>query len=112
AVTNFQDWSLTGRFEQQFGISYEQHNWVYDSPIIGTVDGINRFFSLSEVPSSPRSLKLFLDGLLLRYLEDYRISNGEDFRSGIYLLPTSPSPILMDIGVGEPRPFLAPVFSS
>jgi len=111
-LTNFRDWSLTGRFEQQFDICFNQHAWVYDSPVIGVVDGINRFYSLSQDPASSRSVKLFLDGLLLRNLIDYRISTGTDYRSGIYQLPVSPSPILLTIAVGDPKPFLAPVFSS
>lgn len=110
-ITNWTTWTLSGRFEQQYGEDYGVHNWVYE-PVIGTIDGLNRYFDVSQNPASTRALKLFIDGLLLRLNIDYRISIGADFRSGAFLLPVSPDSMLIDIVVGDPRPFLAPVFSS
>lgn len=111
-VRNWTSWSLTGRFEQQLGADDGIHGWVYESPLPGAVDGINRFFTVSQQPANAQSMKLFVDGLLQRYLLDYRISNGDSFRSDVYALSISPSPILIDAQVGEPRPFVAPVFAT
>jgi len=111
-VTNFQDWTLTGRMDQQWDHSYGAHEWHYDSPLFGVVDGNNRYFDLAFDPNSARAVKILIDGLLLRLNLDYRISVGSDFRSGVYQLPNSMSPILIDAGVGDPRPFLGPSFSS
>jgi hypothetical protein len=69
-VRNFTDWSLTGRFEQQFDISDNVHGWAYDSNL-GVVDGVNTLFNLSQTPAALTSIKVFLDGLLLRNLIDY-----------------------------------------
>ena len=109
---NFTEWSLTGRFEQQFDIADGIHGWVYDSPVVGAVDSINKFYNLTQIPASINSIKLFIDGLLLRLHLDYKISQADDFRSDVYILPFSLSPILIDAFVGEPRPFIAPVFST
>lgn len=111
AVTKFQDWSLSGRFEKQYDISYNKHKWVYEIPT-GNIDSVNRFFDLSQVPATHSALKLFLDGLLLRYLVDYHISIEDDFRSGVYPIASSLNPMILDIPVGTPRRINAPVFSS
>jgi len=108
-VRNFTSFTLTGRFEQQFDEDNYIHDWVYE-PIIGIIDGVNRFFALSETPASPYSIKLFSDGLLLGYLKDFRISTGDSFRANIYALNISPDPELLTIDVGDLRSFIGPVF--
>lgn len=112
AVSNWAGWSLTGRFEQQYDISHDIHRWKYDSPLDGVVDGDNRYFRPSAIPSSSNATKLFIDGLLLRLAEDYRVSLGSSFRSGSYRTYNSPDPMLLDVNVGDPRTFIAPVFTS
>ena len=111
AITNWTEFSLAGRFEQQWDIS-KIHNWVYDSPVLGTVDGINRYFNLTQDPASIRAVKIFIDGLLIKFGVDYRFSIGSEFRSGFYDLTNVTSPILADITIGVDRPFIAPVFFS
>jgi len=110
-VTNWNTFTLSGRFEQQYDIAYLIHQWFYESPVSGVVDGSNRFYELTEAPNSRKAVKLFLDGLLLRFNVDYRISSDGDFRSGFFSLAGA-DPIYIDINVGDPRPFLAPVFGT
>ena len=112
-LTNWTNLSLIGRFEQQYGIAYRVHGWHFESPIDGTVDGVNRFFRLAVLPAAAPSTKLWIDGLLQRYGIDYRVSNNNQYRSGEFSLQNYlGGPINIAIQVGNPRPFLAPIFCS
>ena len=111
-ITNWKTFSLTGRFEQQLDISHNVHAWRWDSPVIGTVDGINRFFNLTGLPSSPQALKVFVDGLLQRLNIDYRLGAGTDIRSGALPLTNPVDPLYLPISIGASRSILAPVFST
>jgi len=112
AITNWTLWSLTGRFEQQYDISYDIHDWQWDDPVTGIIDGVNRFFSLTQTPANLKSVKLFLDGLLLSLNVHYRITSGSSFRASTYFLLNSDDPQYAVFQVGIARPFLAPVLSS
>jgi len=112
-VTNWTGFSLTGRMEQQFGESCGVHRWVYESPLIGEVNGINRFYRLTSKPKTTRSVKLWIDGLLQRLGEDYRLSLGSTNRSGSYeIQPLSGVTQYVTIETGEPRAFVGPCFTS
>ena len=113
ALTDWINLSLVGRFEQQYGISYRVHGWHFESPILGPVDGVNRFYQLLATPASAASVKLWIDGLLQRYGIDYLVSHNASFRSGEFSLENYlGGPINIQIQVGDPRPFLAPLFCS
>lgn len=117
----WKDYTLSGRFEQQYGVA-RYHNWVYDSPLIpgaagtsstGLQDGINRFFSLSQNPLTASAVKVFMDGLLKYLYVDYRVSiSGDIISGGADHIITLDSPILIETVLGEARPFKGPVFSS
>ena len=106
-TSSFGHISTSGRFEQQFGITPSVHSWKYEV-LVGT----DRFFDLSETPACNAAVKLFVDGLLRGLYKDYRFSNGSDFSSSVYRLTgvAVTSPILIDIYLADPRPFIAPVF--
>jgi len=112
AITPWQTYSLSGRFEQQFDIS-NTHEWYYDSPVLGETDGVNRFFSLSKFPASISAVKIFVDGLLKFPYIDYRITVTGDTISNAYRIQSLPEgPLLISAPLGVSRSFLAPVFSS
>lgn len=106
---SFGQLSTSGRFEQQFGITPSVHRWKYE-----VLTGTDRFFNLSESPASNAAVKIFVDGLLRGLYKDYRFSSGSDFASSVYRLAgvAIESPILIDIPLADPRPFVAPVFST
>jgi hypothetical protein len=112
AVTNWQNLSLSGRFQQQYGISPEIHKWIYQSPLNGIVDGFNVFFSLNVMPYSIPAVKIFVDGLLQALYSDYRISTTGSIISSVHRLASPTETILMRVELPEPRPFKAPVFTS
>lgn len=112
AVTNWQELSLSGRFEQQYGISPEIHKWIYQSPLNGVVDGFNVFFSLNVMPYSIPAVKIFVDGLLQALYVDYRISTTGSIISSVRRVISPTETILMRVNLPEPRPFKAPVFTS
>jgi hypothetical protein len=109
SVEPFQQFSLSGRFEQQYDIS-DTHRWIYDTPLYGDVDGVNRFFSMSGTPSVTSAIKVFVDGLLKGLYRDYRINIDSDYVAGAYPLRYISDPILIPIDISEPRPFKAPIF--
>lgn len=112
AVTPWSSFSLSGRFGQQFDIT-NTHEWYYDSPLIGVVDGMNRYFRLSKFPVSPQAVKVFVDGLLKRLYIDYRVSLSGSIISNAYRVLAMPyGPLLVQIDLGVPRPFYGPVFST
>jgi hypothetical protein len=49
-------------------------NFVDDESPAGTIDGANPTFSLANIPSPPRSLKLFKNGTLLQQNIDYALT--------------------------------------
>jgi len=104
--------SLSGRFGQQFGIT-NIHEWIYDTPLRGVVDGVNRYFRLTKFPKSTSAVKVFVDGLLKRLYQDYRVSLSGNIISSAYRILSMPlGPLLVYVELGEPRPFLGPIFSS
>ena len=109
---NFTSFTASGRFEQQLSISPCIHEWYYESPLTGVVDGVNTFFNLLHTPASSQAVKLFVDGLLQRYGIDYRLSSGTDFRSGVFQLKYTDDPLYVTIETGVARPFLAPFFGT
>jgi len=113
AIVPFQEFSLSGRFEQQYGITPNIHEWYYDTPLRGVVDGVNRYFRLTKFPVATSAVKVFVDGLLKRLYIDYRVSLAGNIISNSYRLLSMPlGPLLISIELGEPRPFYGPVFSS
>ena len=112
-IIPWSEFSLSGRFGQQYDISPQIHEWHYDSPLIGEVDGVNRYFGLSYFPASTSGVKIFVDGLLKRLYIDYRISLSDSISSGSYRVSSMPQgPLVVSSILGLPRPFMAPVFSS
>ena len=113
AISPFQSFSLSGRWQQQFDITPSVHEWYYDSPLQGKADGVNRFYKLRKLPVSTSAVKVFVDGLLKRLYIDYRVSlNGSIISSAYKVLTLPQGPLLIDIALGQPRPFEGPVFSS
>jgi hypothetical protein len=111
-ITPWTTFSLSGRFGQQFDIS-NTHEWYYDTPLVGAADGSNRYFRLYKFPVSPQAVKVFVDGLLKRLYIDYRVSLSGSIISNAYRVLSMPyGPLLVQIELGEPRSFYAPVFSS
>lgn len=112
AVTPWSSFSLSGRIGQQFDIT-SIHEWYYDTPLKGEVDGVNRYYRLTKFPISTAAVKVFVDGLLRRLYIDYRISLSGNIISNAYRILSMPyGPLLVSVNLGEPRPFYAPVFSS
>ena len=113
AITPWKDFSLSGRFSQQYDIMPYIHEWYYDSPLRGDVDGVNRFFGLFKFPISTSAVKVFVDGLLKRLYVDYRVSLSGSIISSAYRVIAMPTgPLIVSTKLGYPRPFLGPVFSS
>ena len=111
-IAPWNTFSLSGRFDQQFDIN-SIHDWVYDTPLVGAADGVNRYFRLTKFPISTQAVKIFVDGLLKRLYIDYRISlSGSIISNGYRLLSMPYGSLLVQIDLGEPRPFAGPVFSS
>jgi len=111
-ISPWNTFSLSGRFNQQFDIN-SIHDWVYDTPLIGAADGVNRYFRLTKFPISTQAVKVFVDGLLKRLYIDYRVSlSGNIISNGYRLLSMPYGSLLVQIDLGEPRPFYGPVFSS
>ncbi len=112
-IVPWQSFSLSGRFGQQYDIMPAIHEWHYDTPVRGQVDGVNRFFSLSHLPNSTSAVKVFVDGLLKSLYRDYRISLSGNIISSAYRVLTMPQDnILIDVQLGLSRPFVSPVFSA
>ena len=105
----WRSYSLSGRFDQQYGIT-PVHEWYYDTPLGGVVDGLNKYFTLTKMPLALSAVKLFVDGLLKRLYVDYRVSVSGDIISGANRIVSSDDPILLTSRLGEPRPFEAQVF--
>jgi hypothetical protein len=112
-IEPWQDFSLSGRFGQQYDIMPYVHEWYYDSPLKGEVDGVNRFFGLHKFPIATSAVKVFVDGLLKRLYVDYRVSLSGSIISSAYRVLAMPTgPLIISTKLGYPRPFLGPVFSS
>lgn len=112
-IEPWQEFSLSGRFGQQYDIMPYVHEWYYDSPLRGEVDGINRFFGLHKFPLSTSAVKVFVDGLLKRLYIDYRVSLSGSIISSAYRVLAMPTgPLIVSTKLGYPRPFPGPVFSS
>lgn len=104
-------YSLCGRLDQQYDIE-NVHDWYYDSPLFGNVDGFNSLFYLSKMPISVSAVKLFVDGLLKRMYVDYRVSISGDIISGATRIMSSTTRIVVEAPLGDVRPFKGPTFSS
>jgi hypothetical protein len=111
SVKPFQEFSLSGRFEQQYDIS-DTHAWIYDTPLLGSIDGVNRFFSLTGTPATSSAVKVFVDGLLKGLYRDYRINIDSNYIAGSFSLTSTLNPILLPIDISQPRPYKSPIFST
>lgn len=138
-ITKWTGYSLTGRLEQQYAESDKIHHWIYESPLLGEINGRNRFFRLKGVPKSSRSVKVWIDGILQYLNIDFRISLGSSNRSGavgfkagsagveafkppedsggagllsISTAPSETTPQYLLIETGEPRESVGPAFTS